>query len=61
MSDEIITMYCNDPFKKGCHWQGAPGELVCTDADPKHFTHCPQCEGEDLTKEVEDDEVEDDE
>lgn len=53
MSEEIITMYCNGPK---CHWQGAPDELVCTDADPTHFTHCPSCGGEDLTEESEDEE-----
>lgn len=54
MSEEIIIMYCNNPFKKKCRWSGDPDELVCTDEDPKHFTHCPNCGGEDLDEEIED-------
>jgi hypothetical protein len=49
-------LYCNDPFKKGCHWVGAPEELVATKAEPNTFTHCPQCEGIDFEEDEEDDE-----
>lgn len=50
--------YCNDPFKKGCHWSGEHDELVCTDADDGHFIYCPNCEGKDFD---EDDDGSDDE
>ena len=54
----MTEFYCNDPLKKGCHWSGGQDELVCTDADPERFTHCPQCDGEDFDEEEMEDEEE---
>jgi hypothetical protein len=55
-----VTLYCNDPMKKGCHWSGDPSELhSATDAlDDRDFTHCPQCGGTDFYEEEEEDEEE---
>ena len=44
-----MTLWCNDPFGKGCEWSGEEEELVEADgADDCEFTHCPNCGGTDF-------------
>jgi hypothetical protein len=50
-----MTLYCNDPLKKGCSWSGDREELVSKteDLDDNDFSFCPQCEGNDFQEEDE--------
>lgn len=49
-----MILYCEDPFNKHCHWSGSESELVCTEAEPDDFTHCPNCNGAQFYEEEED-------
>jgi hypothetical protein len=57
-----VTLWCNDPLNKGCHWTGEPDELVAlTDAfEDRDFTHCPNCDGADFQEDDEYEEESDD-
>jgi len=53
-----MTLWCNDPLKKGCRWSGDQAELVAkTDAlDDRDFSYCPACKGNDFEEEEEESE-----
>ena len=56
----MVTLFCNDPKKKGCHWSGDRQELVALteDLNDQDFSYCPHCEGNDFEEVEEEDDDE---